>query len=259
MNSSAIADRHWSNKVPAVTLLFWAVKMISTTVGETAADYLNVDLKLGLIGTTAVTGVLLTLALAWQVCASRYIAVRYWAVVALVSVFGTLVTDNLSDNLGVDVAVSSGVFALLLAGTFTWWYRDQKTLSIHSIDSPRREFFYWLAIFLTFALGTAAGDWLAEDLKLGYALAAGVFALLIAAVALAHDQFRLNAIATFWIAYVLTRPLGASCGDLLSQPIASGGLGVGPTMTTAIFVVLIVVAVAYLSTQSTSQSNADHS
>ena len=238
---------HWANKVPAVTLIFWVIKVMSTTVGETAADYLNVDLHFGLIGTSVSTGVFLAIALALQIRAKRYIPALYWATVVLISVFGTLVTDNLSDNLGVPLAVSTGAFSAVLIATFAVWYFKEKTLSIHSINTVKRELFYWMAILFTFALGTAAGDWIAEGLRLGYPKATLLFGTLIAVVALARYAFKANAVACFWIVFILTRPFGASCGDLLSEPIVNGGRGLGTAGISALFLVIITGLVVYLS------------
>lgn len=238
---------HWLNKVPEVTLIFWIIKMMSTTVGETAADFLNVDLHFGLTGTSAVTGVLLAAALFLQIRAKRYVPTLYWISVLLISVFGTLITDNLSDNFGVPLAASTAIFSAALIATFVVWYAQERTLSIQAIDTVKRELFYWTAILFTFALGTAAGDWIAEGLGLGYGLSALLFGAMIAAVALAHYVFRVSAVTSFWIAYVLTRPLGASCGDLLSQSPADGGLGLGATATSALFLVTITGLVLYLT------------
>jgi uncharacterized membrane-anchored protein len=244
---STQSSPNWLNKVPEVTLFFWVIKMMSTTVGETAADYLNVNLHLGLTGTSVVMGVLLAIALFFQIRTKRHVPSIYWVTVVLISVFGTLMTDNLSDNLGVPLVVSTGAFSAALIATFAVWYAKEKTLSIHSVDTVKRELFYWTAILFTFALGTAAGDWVAEGLNLGYTNAALLFGGLIAATAFAHYVFKANAVACFWMAYVLTRPFGASCGDLLSQPASNGGLGLGTVGTTAIFLVTITVLVAYLS------------
>lgn len=243
----ARSTTNWLNKVPEVTIFFWIIKMMSTTVGETAADFLTVNLDIGLTGTSVITGVLFAIALFFQIRARRYVPSLYWLTVVLISVFGTLITDNLSDHFGVPLAVSTGLFSAALIGTFSVWYAKEKTLSIHAIDTVERELFYWLAILFTFALGTAAGDWVAEGMNLGYANSALLFGGLIAATALAHYVFKVNAVASFWIAYVLTRPLGASCGDLLSQPAGNGGLGLGTTGTSAIFLATILVLVLYMT------------
>lgn len=244
--SHAMRSRRLLIKVPEITIWFWIVKILCTTVGETAADFLNVSLNLGLTGTSLVTGLLLVVVLVLQFRADRYIAVRYWLAVTLVSVFGTLVTDNLTDNLGVPLEASTVIFGVLLAVTFVGWYRTEGTLSVHSIDTSRREAFYWLTILFTFALGTATGDLMAEVLGLGYLVTGSIVAGLILLAAIAR-RAGLHPVLAFWIVYVLTRPLGASIGDMLSQPTAVGGLGLGATLTSAAFLVAIIAIVTYLA------------
>ena len=239
--------RHMLNKVPEVTLLFWIIKMMSTTVGETAADFLNSHFQLGLTGTSLVMGVLLAVALALQVRTKRYAPPIYWLTVVLMSVVGTLITDNITDNFGIALAASTGVFTVALMLVFAIWYDRERTSSIHHVDSVPRELYYWLAILTTFALGTAAGDWFAEALQMGYGNAALLFGGAIALVAAAHYAFKVSAVLSFWLAYILTRPFGASLGDLLSQPHANGGLGLGTTVTSALFLVTIFALVGYLT------------
>ncbi len=234
------------NKVPEITLYFWLIKVMCTTVGETAADFLNVNLNLGLTGVSIVTGVLLATLLFFQMRASKYIPSIYWMTVALVSVFGTLVTDNLTDKLGVPLETSTIVFSVLLGTTFLVWYLYEKTLSIHTIFTKRREMFYWLAILFTFSLGTASGDLMAEALGLGYLVTGLIVATIITLTAVAW-RLRLNSILAFWVIYIMTRPLGASLGDFLSQPTNHGGLGLGATNTSFIFVGGILALVIYLS------------
>ena len=236
-----------STKVPLVTLYFWIIKIMATTVGETAADFLNFDMKLGLVKTSWLMAALLVLALIIQIAARRYVPWKYWLAVVFLSIFGTLVTDNLSDNYGVSLIVTTIGFSAALIATFIAWYMSEHTLSIHSIFTRKRELFYWTAILFTFALGTAAGDLLAERMALGYALSALLFGGAIALVMLAYYKFGLDAVWAFWIAYVLTRPFGASCGDLLSQAPKNGGLGLGTVGTSALFVAVIVALVGYLS------------
>ncbi|WP_374682935.1 hypothetical protein [Accumulibacter sp.] len=235
------------NKVPEVTLFFWIIKIMATTVGETAADFLNVNLDFGLTGTSLVMGGLLLVALLAQIKARRYVPWIYWLAVVLISVFGTLVTDNLVDNFGVSLQTTTAIFSIALLATFGLWYASERTLSIHTIFTTRRELFYWAAILFTFALGTAAGDLAAEGLQLGYAYSGLMFGAMIGAVTIAYYLFNVNAVLAFWIAYVLTRPFGASCGDLLSQPVANGGLGLGTVVTSAIFLLTILGLVAYLT------------
>jgi len=241
------------NKVPEVTIWFWVIKILATTVGETAADYLNETLGFGLTNTTLVIGAVFLVVLGFQFRARRYVAPLYWATVVLISVVGTLITDNLTDNLGVPLELTTAVFAVALGLTFAGWYASERTLSIHSIVTRRREAFYWLAILFTFALGTAAGDLTAERLGAGYWLSALLFAALIGAVAASHLVFRANAVLTFWIAYVLTRPLGASLGDGFSQDKVDGGLGLGTTLTSVLFLVTIVAVVTYLAVSKRDQ------
>lgn len=235
-------------KVPEVTIWFWIIKVLCTTVGETAADYLGVNLHMGLTKTTYVMSGFLLIALFFQFKARRYIPATYWMSVVLISVVGTLITDNMVDNLGINLVVSTFVFSVAPAVTFAAWYASEKTLSIHSIYTTKREAFYWLAILFTFALGTAAGDLVAEKLGVGYFFSVLMFASLIGLVTLAYFYFKLNGVLAFWIAYILTRPLGASIGDLLSQPRSADGLGLGTTVTSAIFLLTILVVVIYLTT-----------
>jgi uncharacterized membrane-anchored protein len=238
--------RHLLSKVPEVTIFFWIIKVLCTTVGESAADYLNYNLGWGLSGTSVATGLLLVVALAVQLSLKRYIPGVYWWTVVLVSVFGTLVTDNLTDDLGVALETSTVVFSVLLGLTFLAWYLVEGTLSIHSVFTLRRECFYWLTVLVTFALGTATGDLVSEGLGVGYFWTGVLVAGLIATTALAW-KLGLNAILAFWIVYILTRPLGASIGDFMAQPTAHGGLGLGVTVTSVIFLVLILVTVTYLA------------
>jgi uncharacterized membrane-anchored protein len=235
------------NKVPEVTLYFWVIKVLCTTVGETAADYLNDNLGLGLSKTSYLMAALLIVALAFQFAWRRYRPGVYWLAVVLISVVGTLISDNLVDNYGVALETTTIVFGIALAATFAIWYASERTLSIHTIFSTRRESFYWLTVLFTFCLGTSAGDLMSERLNLGYLLALGIFAGMIAVVVVAHLRFKLNAILSFWIAYVLTRPLGASIGDYMSQAKADGGLGLGTTVTSAVFLGVILSLVAYLA------------
>ena len=239
--------RQLLNKVPEITLFFWIIKILCTTVGETAADFLNTNLGFGLTGTSFVVGALLIVTLVVQFRARSYVPWIYWLAVVLISVVGTLITDNLVDNFGVALRTTTIIFAVALAVTFIAWYLSERTLSVHTIFTARREAFYWLAILFTFALGTAAGDYVAESLNLGYWRSVVLFGALIAIVAIAHLRFGLNAILSFWVAYILTRPLGASLGDYLSQSRDDGGLALGTVGTSVLFLVTILGLVIYLS------------
>jgi len=234
------------NKVPEVALIFWIIKIMATTVGETGADYLAVHVGLGTTVTTAITMTLLVAALLGQLRMRAYVPWIYWLTVVLVSIVGTQITDILTDGLGVSLYLSTAVFTLLLAATFAIWYAGERTLSIHTIVTTRRELFYWTAILFTFALGTAAGDLATEALSLGFTVGVFAFGALIAAIAGAY-YLGGNPVLTFWLAYILTRPLGASFGDLLSQARTYGGLGLGTVITSIVFLTVIVSLVIYLS------------
>ena len=235
-----------ANKVPEVTLVFWIIKIMSTTVGETGADYLAVHVGLGTTLTGAIMVCFLAAALTIQLRARRYVPWIYWLTVVLVSVVGTQITDALTDRLDISLYASTATFAVALAATFAVWYRTERTLSIHTIVTTRRELFYWTAILFTFALGTAAGDLATEALGLGFNIGVVTFGALIAAIGSAY-YLRANAVLTFWLAYILTRPLGASLGDLLSQARAYGGLGLGTVYTSIAFLAVIVALVAFVS------------
>jgi uncharacterized membrane-anchored protein len=239
--------RQMLNKVPEITLYFWVIKILCTTVGETAADLLNENLGLGLTNTTYIMAVLLVATLVFQFRARKYVPGIYWFAVVLISVVGTLFSDNLVENYGVALETTTIGFSIILAIVFATWYWSERTLSVHTIVTTRREAFYWLAILFTFALGTSAGDFLSEKLEFGYLLAVGIFAAAIAVVVITHFTFRLNAILSFWIAYVLTRPLGASIGDYLASPVKEGGLGLGTVLTSLIFLSTILALVVYLA------------
>jgi uncharacterized membrane-anchored protein len=235
------------NKVPEITVFFWVIKVLCTTVGETFADNLNENLGLGLTGTSYLMGAALIVVLFFQFRARRYIPGIYWLAVVLISVVGTLVSDNLVENYGVTLETTTIGFSIALIAVFATWYAVERTLSVHTIFTTRRETFYWLAILFTFALGTSAGDFLSEQLELGYLAALGIFAGAIVVVAVLHFGLRLNAILSFWLAYILTRPLGASIGDYLASPKAEGGLGLGTNLTSIIFLSTILALVVYLA------------
>ncbi len=250
--------RFMLSKVPEVTLYFWIIKILCTTVGETAADFLSEKLKFGLTNTSVLMGALLLVVLALQFRAEKYVPSIYWLAVVLLSIVGTLITDNLTDHFGVPLVISTSVFSAALVVTFVVWYLSEKTLSVHSIVTTKREFFYWTAILFTFSLGTASGDLIAEQFKIGYSPSALIFAGVIALVTAAHYAVRgmlalehrhqsTNAVLAFWLAYIFTRPLGASIGDYLSQARADGGLGLGATTTSSIFLAAILGLVVYLT------------
>jgi uncharacterized membrane-anchored protein len=250
MNSAAAAPsygRRMLNKVPEITLYFWVIKILCTTVGETFADNLNENLGLGLTNTSYIMGAVLIAVLIAQFRVRKYVPGIYWLAVVLVSVVGTLVSDNLVENYGVTLETTTAAFSVILICVFGSWYWSERTLSVHTIVTTKREGFYWATILFTFALGTSAGDLLSEKLALGYLPTVGIFAGAIAVIVFCHLALKMNAILSFWIAYILTRPLGASIGDYLASPKAEGGLGLGTTVTSIIFLSTILALVVFLA------------
>ncbi len=235
------------NRVPEVTLVFWILKILATTVGETAADVLSTTFKLGTVVTSYVMAALLLTSLFFQFRAKRYVPPIYWLVVVFISVVGTLISDNLVDTLGVSLVTTTVIFAVALVAVFVFWYMSEKTLSVHTIYTAGRELFYWAAILFTFSLGTSGGDLLSERLGLGYPMAALIFAAAIAVIYFTYRLGRANEVLAFWLAYILTRPLGASIGDMLTQPKDAGGLGLGTIPISVVFLLVIVGLVTYLS------------
>jgi uncharacterized membrane-anchored protein len=247
MTTPAAAQRRTMlNKVPEVTVYFWVIKILCTTVGESFADYVNETLGFGLGNTTLVFSVALVAVLVAQFRLRRYVPAVYWLAVVLISVVGTLLTDNLTDGMGVPLWVSTAVFTVALAGVFAVWFAREKTLSIHSIVTTPREAFYWLTVLVTFALGTAAGDW-TLDLT-GWS--AGVSVLLpLGLIVAVFAAWKAGAgpVLCFWLAYILTRPLGANIGDFLASGRDEGGAGLGTLGTSVLFLGTILAVVAYLS------------
>jgi uncharacterized membrane-anchored protein len=246
MSSRSTAPRLLVNKVPEVTVYFWIIKVLCTTVGESFADYINTTLGFGLANTTLTFSAALLVALVVQFRLSRYVPAVYWLAVVLISVVGTLLTDQLTDGLGVPLWISTALFAALLAAVFGIWYARERTLSIHSIITTSRESFYWLTVLVTFALGTAAGDWTLEVTGWG----PGPSVLLpTAAIAAVIGARKLGAgpVLSFWLAYILTRPLGANLGDFLGADRTESGLGLGTLGTSVLFLGTILVVVTYLT------------
>jgi uncharacterized membrane-anchored protein len=245
-HSRSAGSRAALNKVPEVTLFFWVIKVLCTTVGESFADYVNESLGFGLTRTTLLFSAALAAMLVTQFRRRRYVPGVYWLAVVLISVVGTLLTDELTDGLQVPLWISTTVFAVLLCVVFTVWYARERTLSIHAITTPSREGFYWLTVLVTFALGTAVGDWTLELTGWGPGSSVLLPAGLIAAV---FRAWKLGAgpVLSFWLAYVLTRPLGANIGDFLASSRDEGGLGMGTFGTSALFLTAIVLVVAYLT------------
>ncbi|NQX11785.1 hypothetical protein HQQ80_09130 [Microbacteriaceae bacterium VKM Ac-2855] len=237
----ALAGSYAASTVPEATALFWILKVLTTGMGETASDFLATAFDPVIV--VGVTGLVFLAAVGLQFAVRRYIPWVYWFAVLMVSIFGTMAADVLHVIAGIPYLVSTGVFAAALAAVFVLWWRSERTLSIHSITTPRRALFYWLAVSGTFALGTAAGDLTASTLGFGYLPSAALFGGMIAIPALAHRFVGMNAVLAFWFAYVVTRPLGASVCDWLADPVSHSGLelGTGPVTLAALAVFLLLV------------------
>ncbi|GAA0998700.1 COG4705 family protein [Subtercola frigoramans] len=246
---SARAGTRTLIKVPEATALFWLAKVLTTGMGETTSDFLNVNFEPLLV--IPIAALLLAGALLLQFRTATYTPWVYWLAVALVSVFGTMAADVAHVALGIPYLASTVAFAVALAVVFVLWRRSEKTLSIHSITTPRREAFYWLTVLVTFALGTAAGDLTATVLGLGYFGSGVLFAVVIAVPAIGYGRFGLNPIVAFWFAYIVTRPLGASFADWIAVSPARGGLGLGTGPISLVLIALIAVCVAIMKKRST--------
>jgi uncharacterized membrane-anchored protein len=231
--------------VPEVTALFWVIKVLTTGMGETTSDFHNHRFDPVIV--VGVSFVIFAASLLWQLSQRRYVVGVYWFTVTMVSVFGTMAADVLHVVLGIPYIVSTIFYAIVLAVIFITWYALEKTLSIHSITTFRREFFYWATVTATFAFGTAAGDLTATTLKLGYFASGVLFAVIIAIPAIAHRAFGMNAILAFWLAYVTTRPLGASFADWLGVPPNRHGLNLGTGPVSVVLALIIAALVTYLA------------
>jgi len=232
-------------KVPEITALFWLIKVLTTGVGESTSDFLVKEI--GPAGAVLLAGLALAGSLVWQFRSPRYTPTNYWLAVAMVAVFGTLAADAVHIGLGVPYYVSTAFYAVILAAILLAWHRSEGTLSIHSIDTRRRETFYWLTVLATFALGTAAGDMTATSFGWGYLASAVVFTCVIAVPAIAYWRSDMSRVLIFWSAYVVTRPLGASIADWLGKPHDKGGLGLGDGTVSLLGALAIVALVSYLA------------
>lgn len=233
------------NKVPEITIFFWIIKILTTGMGEVASDFLARQMDPVIV--VAFCGIILIISLILQISMRRYIAWMYWSTVIIVSIFGTMAADVLHVGLGIPYIVSTAFFMTVLAIVFSIWYASEKTLSMHSIYTKRRELFYWATILTTFALGTAVGDMTASTMKLGYLNSGIMFAIIFVIPALAYWLFNINEIFAFWFAYIITRPLGASFADWMGVPQNRGGLGIGTGTVSLVLTVIILALVGYLS------------
>lgn len=232
-------------KVPEVTFLFWIIKLLTTALGESTSDYLVTTFNPYLVVMAGFVGFVAVLV--GQLSTTRYVAWIYWLTVVMVAVFGTMAADVIHVALGVSYLVSTAAFGAALAAILVLWFRTEKTLSIHTITTARRELFYWATVSATFAFGTAAGDLLAYSARLGFLSAGIVFLVIFALPGLGYRLFNLNAVFAFWSAYILTRPIGASFADWTGKSPGVGGLGWGDGPVAAVLVVMIIGLVGYLT------------
>jgi uncharacterized membrane-anchored protein len=235
-------------KVPEITLAFWVIKLLTTAGGEATSDYLALGSHLT---GAAVEAGLLVIGLIWQFRVRRYTPAAYWFLAYAIAIFGTGVSDTMHLAVGIPYAGTTLLWAIVLAGIFAAWYRSERTLSIHSIVTRRREAFYWATVFATFALGTALGDFTAISLNLGYFSSVVLFFVVIVIPAVAWRGLGLNAVVAFWSAYVVTRPLGASVADYVSKSPSVSGLGFGDGRTALVATVAVAIGVAYLAVTRT--------
>lgn len=238
-------DRKILRKVPEVTLFFWIIKLLTTAMGESTSDFMvhNFEPIIAVI----IGFISFMIAIVLQFWAHKYVAWIYWLSVTMVAIFGTMAADVVHIALGVPYLVSTICFTIALTAIFFVWYKVEKTLSIHSISTPRREFFYWLTVMTTFALGTATGDMTAITLNLGYLTSGILFAVLFALPLIANKFFRVNEVFTFWFAYIMTRPFGASFADWFGRTKDLGGIGFGTGRTSIVLTILIILFVGYLT------------
>lgn len=235
------------NRVAGLTVFFWVIKILSTTVGETAADFVNVDLELGLTNTTILIGIVTVASVLWQLKLKKYYAPAYWFLIVMMSIEGTLITDILVDDFGISQITLDIVFSMMMLVVFYLWHKEEGTLSIHAIDNNRREIFYWLIVLITFALGTAVGDTISEYLSFGYMHSLVLFgAIFLLAYALFLVKV-LSGVTAFWVAFIATRPIGASLGDLMIQMPQDGGLGIGTGLVNIVFLAVVIGLTAFLT------------
>jgi len=240
-------EKETINRVASLGILFWVVKIISTTVGETAADYVSTNLKFGLTNTAILMGVITILVCIWNFTQKKYFPPSYWSLIVMMSIEGTLITDLLVDNLSVSLLTLDIIFASAMGLLFFFWYKKENTLSIHAINNDTRERFYWIIVLTSFALGTGVGDTISEYLNVGYFHSLLIFGSVFILAGVLYYSKIINAVLAFWIAFIVTRPIGASLGDLFIQAPTDGGLGISVAIINVVFFIVIIASVLYLT------------
>ncbi|HVA97977.1 MAG TPA: hypothetical protein VNG53_03700 [Bacteroidia bacterium] len=238
------------NRVAGLGVLFWIIKIFSTTVGETAADYVSENLKFGLTNTAILMGVITILVAIWNFKQKKYFPPSYWSLIVMMSIEGTLITDFLVEKLNVSLLTLDVVFSIAMGLLFFIWYKKENTLSIHSINNDNREKFYWIIVLTTFALGTGVGDTVSEYMNVGYFYTLIIFGSIFIIAGVLYYSKIINAVLAFWIAFIVTRPIGASLGDLFTQAPKDGGLGMSKATINIVFFIVIIASVTYLSISS---------
>ncbi len=238
------------NRVASLGVLFWVIKIFSTTVGETAADYVNINLGVGLIKTAILMGAITIGVTFWNFRQKKYYAPAYWSLIVMMSIEGTLITDYLVDGLNISLITLDFVFAIALGLLFYFWYKKEHSLSIHTINNNTRERFYWVIVLTTFALGTGIGDTVSEHLQVGYLYSLIIFGSIFVLAGVLFYSKIIKEVFAFWVAFIVTRPIGASLGDLLIQPHQDGGLGISTAIINIIFFIIIIASVVYLTIDS---------
>jgi uncharacterized membrane-anchored protein len=248
-------DKELINRVASLGILFWVIKIFSTTVGETAADYVSVNLNLGLILTTILMGAITIGVVFWNFKQKKYYPPAYWLLIVMMSIEGTLITDFLVEKLNVSLLILDIIFTIAMGLVFYFWYKKEHSLSIHSINNDSRETFYWVIVLTTFALGTGVGDTVSEYLSFGYLNSLILFgSIFILAGALYYFKI-ISGVLAFWIAFIVTRPIGASLGDLLIQEPKDGGMGISITTVNILFFIVIIASVVYLTSKKNSSKS----
>ncbi len=243
------------NRVARLSVLFWIIKIFSTTVGETAADYVSVNLNFGLTITAILMGVITIGVTFWNFRQKKYFPPAYWLLIVMMSIEGTLITDLLVDQLNISLLILDVGFTIAMGLVFYFWYKKEHTLSIHSINNDNREIFYWLIVLTTFALGTGVGDTISEYLNFGYLHSLILFSSIFILSGILYYYKIINGVLAFWIAFIVTRPIGASLGDLLIQLPKDGGFGISIAIINIIFFIVIIISVIYLTIDSVNKSN----
>ena len=240
-------DKTLINRVAGLTIFFWIVKILSTTVGETVADFISVDMNVGLMLTTLLMGLITVIGIFWNFKIKKYFAPAYWFLIVMMSIEGTLITDVLVDDYDISLITLDIVFTIMMIVVFSLWYKKEGTLSIHKINNNSREIFYWLIVLTTFALGTGVGDTVSELLEFGYLKSFILFgSIFLVAGSLFYAKI-LDGVTAFWIAFIVTRPIGASLGDLFIQSPQDGGMGISAGTINIAFFVIIISIVSYLT------------